>query len=60
MLPENTVKSVIIGALATDTVRTQIKSIVERIKPSVAVKQAMCRPDRYEIAIEPPIETETP
>ena len=56
MLPKDALKSVIIGALATDTVRKQIRSLVDRISPEVVVRQARCMPDRYQLAIEPPLE----
>jgi Protein of unknown function (DUF2971) len=58
MLPDGALKSVIIGALATDTVRRQIKSVVQRINPAVVVRQATCMRDRYQLAIEPPLEME--
>jgi hypothetical protein len=55
ILPKGTVKSVILGALSTETVRKQIRSLGERINPDVVVRQARCMPDRYQLEIDPPL-----
>jgi hypothetical protein len=55
MLPKDALKSVIVGSLATDAVRGQIKSLVDQINPDVVVRQARCMPDRYQLAIHPPV-----
>ena len=55
MLPQGTVKSIIMGALSTEMVRQQIRSLVLGIDPEVVVRQARCMPDRYQLEIEPPL-----
>jgi Protein of unknown function (DUF2971) len=54
-LQPNALKSVIVGALAPPAVRAKIKDMVARTAPHVLVRQAKCLPDRYQLAIEPPV-----
>jgi hypothetical protein len=53
--PKSAIKSVIIGALASAHDRVAIEKLVDRIAPDVAVRHAKVLPDRYQLAIDPPL-----
>lgn len=55
-LPKGSLKSVIVGASAAGTTRERIEALVSQIAPDVIVRQATCFPDRYQLAITPPLD----